>query len=174
MSSTPQIVSVNGFSWTWNNADLIYTDPTNVNSDYFAIGYAGNKLTKINGQTNNVLGALNALDANFLCNAVDYLEFNNSKYAAFTHLNGFTWGAADQAFLIDTDAGLSGDPNTTNSLVWAAPKGIYGPTAAQSVANANSTADVALATSADGYFIYMYFMFTNGYVVGVQFDCVDL
>ncbi|MCI0920407.1 DUF5018 domain-containing protein [Sphingobacterium rhinopitheci] len=174
VSSTPTIVAVSGFSWTWNNADLVYTNPTNVNSDYFAIGYSSNKLTKVNGLTNNVSGALNALDANFICNAVDYIEFNNSKYAAFTHLNGFTWGSADQAFLIDTEAGLSGDPNTTQSLVWAAPKGSYGPAAAQSVANANSTADVALTTSANGYFIYMYFMFTNGYVVGVQFDCVDL
>lgn len=173
-SQTPTLITTSGFNWAWNNADAIYTDPTDVNSDYFMVGYNGNKLTKMSGTTNSVLAQLNGLDGNFICNAVDYIEFNNAKYAAFTHLNSFTWGSADQAFLIDTDGGFTGDPNTSPSLVWAAPKGTYGPSAAQGAANANATADVALTTSANGYFIYMYFMFTNGYVVGVQFDCVDL
>lgn len=177
VSQTPTIVAINNYSWSWNNADVVYTNGSDLNSDYFAIGYSGtatNKLAKINGLTHNVAASLNSLDANFVCNAVDYIEFNNSKYAAYTHLNGFTWGSADQAFLIDTEVGMTGDPNTTASLVWAAPKGAYGPAAAQQAANANSTSDVALTTSENGYFIYMYFMFTNGYVVGVQFDCVDL
>lgn len=177
VSQTPDLVSTTGYTWTWNNADIIYTSPTNPASEYFAIGYgstAGNKLAKMSGSTNSVMSNLNSLDANFICNAVDFTTFNNSKYVAYTHLNGFTWGSADQAFLLDTDAGFTGDPNTSPSLVWAAPKGVYGPSAAQGAVNANSTADIALATSTNGYFLYMYFMFTNGYVVGVQFDCVDL
>lgn len=176
-SQTPDIINTGSYTWSWNNADAIYTNPTDINSDYFAVGYGGsgsNKLTKLSGSTNSPLAQMNALDANFVCNAVDYIEFNNSKYAAFTHLNSFTWGSADQAFLIDTEGGFTGDPNTSPGLVWAAPKGAYGPSAAQGAANANATADVALATSSNGYFLYMYFMFTNGYVVGVQFDCVDL
>lgn len=177
VSQTPTIVSINNYSWTWNNADVVYTNGTDINADYFAIGYgstAANKLVKVNGMTHNISASLNSLDANFVCNAVDYSEFNNGKFAAYTHLNGFTWGSADQAFLIDTDAGMAGDPNSSSSLVWAATKGAYGPSAAMASANANSTADVALVTSSNGYFLYMYFIFTNGYVVGVQFDCVDL
>jgi hypothetical protein len=46
--------------------------------------------------------------------------------------------------------------------------------AGASAANTNGTADVALAQSADGFFLYVYFMFTNGYIVGVQFDCIDI
>lgn len=173
-SQNPTIVTLSGFTWTWNNADIIYSNPTDVTSDYFAVGYAGNRLTKISGTTNTVSGQFNALDANFVCNAIDLIEFNNNKYTAITQLNSFTWGSADQAFLVDADGAISGDLNTSSSLVWAAPKGTYGPSAAQGAVNANATADVALATSTNGYFLYMYFMFTNGYVVGVQFDCVDL
>lgn len=177
VSQTPTIVTINGYTWTWNNADVVYTNPSNINSDYFAIGYgstAANKLTKINGSSNNISASMSGMNANFVSNTVDYLEFNNSKYAAFNHINGQPWGSADQVFLIDTDAGMSGDPNTSSSKVWASAVGAYGYAAAGGAANTNATGDVALVTSTNGYFLYMYFMFTNGYVVGVQFDCVDL
>ncbi len=173
-SQQPTIVTLSGFNWSWNNADVVYTNPNDVNSDYFAIGYAGNKLTKMNGATNTVSAQFDGLDANFISNAVDYIEFNNAKYVAFTHLNSFTWGSADEAFLIDADGAISGNVSTASSLVWSAPKNTYGALAAQGPANANATADIALTKSSNGYFMYMYFMFTNGYVVGVQFDCVDL
>ncbi|MFR5271051.1 MAG: hypothetical protein ACLTGI_11610 [Hoylesella buccalis] len=40
--------------------------------------------------------------------------------------------------------------------------------------NANGTGDVALRVSNDGYYLYIYFMFTNGYVGCVRCDCLDL
>ena len=38
--------------------------------------------------------------------------------------------------------------------------------------NTNAYTDVALHVSPDGYFMYGYFMFCNGYVGCVQFDCI--
>lgn len=181
ISQTPDIVTVSGYSWSWNNGDAIYTSSTNVNSDYFLIGYgstAGNKLARINGTTNEVMTMLDGLDANFISNAVDYIEFNNAKLVAYNHVNGFSWGSADQVYLIDTEGGFSGNPSlspsTTPGLVWAAPKNIYGSAAAQGAVNENATGDVIMSVSENGYYLYLYFMFTNGYVVGVQFDCVDI
>jgi hypothetical protein len=46
--------------------------------------------------------------------------------------------------------------------------------AGASTNNGNGTGDVAFVQSADGFFLYAYFMFTNGYIVCVQFDCVDM
>ena len=173
-SQTPEIVTAIGFSWSWNNADIIYTDPKNVNGEYFAIGYDGNKLTKLNGQTNSVITQLNALDGGNVCNAVDFVEFNNSKYVAFTHLNSFAWAGFDQVFMMEASGNLVGDVTTSSNLIWSSPKNVYGPIAIGGPANTNATADVLMIPSANGYFLYLYFMFTNGYVVGVQFDCVDL
>ena len=51
--------------------------------------------------------------------------------------------------------------------------GNYGGKAA-GVQNANGTSDVALRVSADGYYLYIYFMFTNGYVGCIRCDCLDL
>lgn len=181
VSQTPTIVTVPGYSWSWNNGDAIFTSPTNVNSDYYLVGYgstAANKLARVNGATNDVMATLDGLDANFISNSVDYIEFNNSKFVAYNHINGFSWGSADQVFLIDTEGGFSGNPSlspsTTPGLVWAAPKSTYGPAAAQGAVNANATGDVIMSVSENGYYMYLYFMFTNGYVVGVQFDCVDI
>ena len=51
--------------------------------------------------------------------------------------------------------------------------GNYGAKAAGGQ-NANGTADVAFKVSADGYYLYIYFMFTNGYVGCVRCDCLDI
>src|SRR5690606_25610998 len=145
-------------------------------SDYYLIGYSNNRLAKMNGSTNTVTSQLEQLGANFVANAVDYIEFNNTKFVAYNHVNGQPWGSADQVFLIDTEGGFSGDPstNTTPGLIWAAEKGKYGASAAGGVVNGNATGDVAMVVSENGFYLYLYFMFTNGYVVGVQFDCVDI
>ncbi len=62
----------------------------------------------------------------------------------------------------------------TNRSINTPDKGKYGANAALSAKNGNGTGDVAMTVSENGYYLYLYFMFTNGYVVGVQFDCVDV
>lgn len=176
VSQVPEMVTISGYTWSNNNVDVIYTSPTDVNSDYFAIGYSNNRLVKVSGVTNSVMASLEQLPTNFIANAVDYTEFNNAKFVAYNHVNSFSWGSADQVFLIDTEGGFSGDPSakTTPGLVWSAEKGTYGPSAASGADNGNGTGDVAMRVSENGYYLYLYFMFTNGYVVGVQFDCIDI
>ncbi|SMG40583.1 DUF5018 domain-containing protein [Sphingobacterium psychroaquaticum] len=176
VSQTPEMVTMTDYSWSNNNIDMIHTSPTNVASDYFAAGYSNNRLVKVSGSTNAIMSSLAQLPTNFIANAVDYIEFNNAKFVAYNHVNSFSWGSADQVFLIDTEGGFSGDPsaNTTPGLVWAPEKGKYGPSGAGGNVNGNATGDVAMTLSENGYYMYLYFMFTNGYVVGVQFDCVDI
>lgn len=171
-SHTPEIITISGYSWSNNNVDVIYTSNTDVNSDYFVIGYSDNRLAKINGATNTLSAALNFNDKNFIGNAVDYVEFNKGKYVTYNHVNSFTWGSADQAWVIDADANLTGAASSV--ALWYPSKGKYGANALGAGVNGNGTGDVAFRVSDDGYFLYFYFMFTNGYVVGVQFDCIDM
>ena len=180
-SQTPTIVTMSGLERGWTtNCDIVYTSATNVNSDYFVTSYSDNTFAWVNGSTNQVRKKLDEIDRNYVPNAVDYIEFNNARFVTVNHVNSFTWGAADMVWLLDvsTDANFSGDLLTVGScpaVVWQCERDIYGPKAIQPVVeNANATGDVALRASEDGYYLYLYFMFTNGYVVGYQFDCVDM
>lgn len=178
VSQTPDIIDINGYAWNWNNADVKYMTPS-LSSDYYVVGYnpSTNNLGKVSGQNHSVTSANTTLNTNFIVNSVDYIEFNNGKYVAYNHVNGFNWGSADQVFLLDAEMPLVGDPSSATAptnLIWAAPKGAYGPNAASAATNTNGAGDVVMAVSENGYFLYLYFMFTNGYVVGVQFDCIDI
>lgn len=177
VSQTPEIVTISGYSWTSAaNVDVVQTSATDAASDYYVIGYSNNRLTRVNGATNTIISQLDALNGNFIANAVDFIQFNNSKLVTYNHVNSFTWGTADEIFLIDTEAGFSGDPSakTTPGLIWSADKGKYGPNGIGGPANGNGSGDVAFSVSENGYYLYLYFMFTNGCVVGVQFDCIDI
>jgi hypothetical protein len=39
--------------------------------------------------------------------------------------------------------------------------------------NIEGASDVVLRASKDGYYLYAYFMFANGYVACKQYDCID-
>ena len=76
------------------------------------------------------------------------------------------------------------EPNSGSSVKQCVPcpvvntikvcdSGIYGAKALGEQ-NPNGTGDVAFGVSKDGYYLYAYFMFTNGYVVCAQFDCIDM
>jgi len=176
VSNTPTIVTISDYQWSNNNIDIIYTNPLDPTNEYYGVGYSDNRLARFNGVTNSVAANLERLEPNFIAISVDFINFNNGKYVAYNHINSFDWGSADQVFLIDTEGGFSGNPSlaTTPGLVWAAPKGTYGRSGTLQPANANGTGDVIMAVSDNGFYLYLYFMFTNGYVVGVQYDCVDL
>lgn len=179
-SQTPEIVTMSGLAKGWTtNADVVYSSNTDVNSDYFVASYSDNTFAWVNGSTNAIRKNLETISTNYIPNAVDYLEFNNAKYVTLNWVNSFTWGSADAVWLLDvsSDANFAGnlDTKTCNAVVWESPRNMYGgKSVSPAVANANGTGDVALRVSEDGYFLYLYFMFTNGYVVGYQFDCIDI
>jgi hypothetical protein len=185
-SQTPEIVTISGLEKGWNgNSDLIYTSATNTSSDYFVGAYSENALVWINGATNQVkkkVPTTTGTDAgNFVTNAIDFVEFNNAKYLTLNWLNGFTWGSADLVWLLEvtTDVNFSGSLiEGCPAVVWNCERHKYGPRgsgfSSPEPENGNITGDVALRVSPDGFYLYLYFMITNGYVVGVQFDCIDM
>ncbi len=197
-SQSPDIVTVSGLSWT-TNVDVIYSSATNVNSDYFITrhgnvggddGLTYSLLNWINGSTNSVRTSLTtANDAwgGFLTNAVDYTVFNNIPYILVNYVNAWNWGQSDQVYLVnagsinefEAPSPYGNNNSISGALVWM--DGLSGgyskynyAAAGASTHNGNGTGDVAFVQSADGFFLYVYFMFTNGYIVGVQFDCVDI
>lgn len=162
---------------TWNNnIDLVYSkpDPT---SDYFLHSYSNNKLTWMDGSKNTVKATLGAISQNYVPNAVDFIEFNNASILATNQVNSFTWGKADFVWLLDISnpADFKGtlDAGDVPAVKWFT-HGEYGPNAIGHAVNGNATGDVELYQSSNGYYLYLYFMFTNGFVVGVQFDCVAM
>ena len=179
-SQTPEIITMSGLTKGWTtNCDIVYSSPTDVNSDYFVASYSDNTFAWVKGSTNQVHKKLEEIETNYVPNAVDYVEFNNAKYVTLNWVNNFTWGAADAVWLLDVsaDANFSGNlqSRTCPAVVWESARDTYGAKAIQPVVeNTNGGGDVALRVSENGYFLYLYFMFCNGFVVGYQFDCVDM
>jgi len=167
VSQTPDIITVNGVTWS-TNADVIYTEANNVNSDYFASFYGSPYAFALMDGTTNTLKKQGAgISSNWIPNAVDYIVFNNTPYALHNSVNSFTWGGDDSIYLYDLSAG------GLDNLIPVCDSNTYGGKAL-GVANANGTGDVAFKQSETGYYLYVYFMFTNGYVVCVQYDCIDM
>lgn len=169
VSTTPDRISISGIdgaTWT-NNADVIYSNPSDVTSDYFVAYYTTpRKFGWVDGNTNAIKAYGPEISGNWIVNAIDHTVFNNNTYVVHNTVNSFTWGSDDSILLFDA--------NSTNSIskpIWKAPIGTYGgkDNAGQ---NANGTGDVVLKVSDDGYYMYLYFMFTNGQVVCVQYDAI--
>lgn len=173
-SQTPDLVISQGLGSWGNNADVIYSDPTDPTSDYFAAFYSTPRnLCWFNGKTNTIKHNGPAISANWIQNAVDYKVFNKVAYVLSNSVNSFTWGTDDSIYLFDL-AGNSLDNQPINfGNGGLGINGSYGAKALGGV-NANGTGDVALKVSANGYYLYIYFMFTNGYVGCVQCDCIDM
>lgn len=170
-SQTPDIIAITGIEGpSWSNfADVVYSDPNNINSDYFVAYYCKTyQFAWVNGTTNAVKSLAKALNQNWISNAADYCVFNKCGYAAQNSVNSFTWGSDDSVYLYDASS-LSSfkDP------IWSAQMGKYGGKD-NAGANANGTGDIAIKVSDNGYYMYVYFMFTNGCVVCVQYDCIDI
>lgn len=179
LSQTPELVTMSGLEKGWTtNSDIVYSS-SEPESDYFFSSYSDNTFAWVDGLSNVVHKKVDAISTNYIMNAVDFTEFNNAKYATTNWVNSFTWGAADMIWMMD----VSGDQDflgnlekgTCDAVVWSTPPDTYGAKAVMPVvANANGTGDVAFTVSDDGYYLNVYFLFTNGYVVGYQFDCIDI
>lgn len=170
LSQTPQIVAIKGLggAW-WNNADVVASDPSDPTADYFVSYYAmPRKFAWVDGKTNSVKALGPEISGNWIQNAADYTLFNGNAYAVNMSINSFTWGSDDKVYLHDASA-----TTTFTEPIWETPIGTYGGKD-NGGTNANGTGDAILKVSSDGYYMYLYFMFTNGCVVCVQYDCIDM
>ena len=174
-----QISGVGG----WTNGDAIRLG-TDTYSDFLACGYSTNKLTWVDGATNEAQSYIQGvLTNNEGMKAVDAVEFNGIKYVGATMETFFTWGVAGgmwvmeakypQTFTGSLELDASLDPDC---VVYALDRGdggygIYGGRANDGT-NAGAIQDVKLHVTKDGYFMYAYFMFCNGYAGCIQFDCI--
>lgn len=174
VSTTPVMVQAQGLGNWGNNADVIYSNPADPTSDYFAAYYAAPRhASMFDGKTNSIKAKGPEISSNWLQNAVDYTVFNKAHYFISNSVNLWTWGTDDCIYLFDTGGG-----NLDTQVLDFSSKGLdingkYGGKALGKQ-NANGTGDVALRVSNDGYYLYIYFMFTNGYVGCVRCDCLDL
>jgi hypothetical protein len=175
VSQTPTIITINGdFLWANNASDIVYTSAFNLESDYFAIGYKGgantssNKLVRVNGTTNAVSSMLSPITDNTVAAALDYIEFNNAKYAAFSYARNTT--GSENVYLVDAETPLSGTPDKAEAVIWSITNthGVGNPN------NNGTTSDIVLRASDDGNFLYLYYYFTNGAIVCYQFDTYDI
>lgn len=174
ISQDPDKVTAVGVGSWGNNADVVYSDPTNPESDYFAAFYTTPRgLTWFNGTTNAIKATGPEISSNWIQNAVDCAMFNKVSYVLSNSVNSFTWGKDDTIYLFDVSGGT-----LTNQPLDFGPEGLdifgnYGGNAL-GVQNGNGAGDVALRVSPDGYYMYIYFMFTNGYVGCISCDCIDI
>ena len=174
-----QISGVGG----WTNGDAIRMG-TDATADFLAVGYSMNKLTWVDGATNTALNYVQGtLTGNEGMKAIDAVPFNGLNYVAATMETFFTWGVAGGMWVMEAkypqtfsgslelDASLDPDCVVYDLDRGEAGYGIYGGRANDGT-NGNAIQDVKLHVTEDGYFMYAYFMFCNGYVGCVQFDCI--
>ncbi len=174
-----QISGVGG--WTNGDAIRLGTDAT---ADFLACGYSTNKLTWVDGATNAALNYVQGtLTGNEGMKAVDAVPFNGINYVAATMETFFTWGVAGGMWVMEAkypqtfsgslelDASLDPDCVVYGLDRGEGGYGIYGGRANDGT-NGNAIQDVKLHVTKDGYFMYAYFMFCNGYVGCIQFDCI--
>ena len=173
-SQTPDLVIAKGLgSWGFN-ADVIYSNPSDPASDYFASYYSTPRgLSWFDGATNEIKSTGREISPNWIQNAVDYAVFNKVAYVLSNSVNSFTWGKDDTIYLFDIAGGTLGNEPLDFGDNGLKIFGNYGGNAL-GVQNANGTGDVALRVSPDGYYLYIYFMFTNGYLGCIRCDCMDM
>ena len=173
-SQTPDIITAQGIGAWGTNADVIYSDPTDLTSDYFTTFYAEPRnLCWMDGKTNSIKNNGVALDGNYVPNAVDHAVFNKVEYVASNLVNPWSWGTADNIYLFDLSSGSLGTQAIDFGSTGLGINGNYGSKILGNT-NGNYCGDVVLKVSDDGYYMYIYFMFCNGYVGCVQCDCIDM
>lgn len=174
VSATPTIVTAAGLGSWGTNADIIYTNPSDVRSNYIGAFYTTPRSACLfDGATNSILSKGPEISSNWVQNAVDYIQFNKLGYAITNSVNSFSWGSDDCLYMYD----LGGNALDNQAIDFSAAglniNGNYGAKALGAV-NGNATSDVAFKVSSDGFYLYIYFMFTNGYVGCIQCDCIDM
>lgn len=195
------VISLSGVASTpWGNVDIAPSSATDPNADLYSVFYSlvGGKRgpVRFNGATKAPasIGFPNTkkrsdgdgglADAgNWVMNACDYREFNKSRFFFHNSVNTFPWGDNDRMYLIDVSSGdmtkeilKSSDTDGAISLVVdpaSSTTGKYGAMAAGFVGVAGNGNDARLWVSSTGFYMYGYFLFTNGYIGCIRVDCIQ-
>lgn len=174
-----ETVTCNGIPGTiWANSDIISTSATNANADYLVCLYGAiNGLrgpAMFNGTTDKVkFQTVEDISSNWVLNACDYVKFNKGEFAIHNTVNTFTWGTDDSVYFYDISGSNFATPAVDFSATGLDINGNYGARACGNIGIANNCNDVRLWPSADGFYLYAYFMFTNGCIGCVRVDCID-
>lgn len=173
----------------WGTMDFVHTsaDP---NSEYFAIGYCGlspvpptasgadNRTCTWHKADNSIksYGSF-CITSNSVENAGDYIEFNRSRYFIHNVQNTLGYGYGSSLVMYDVSAG---DMNTQAIKFDGSAGGVNlksnysAPNAAGTKDKAGNGGDVMFYGDPDGYYLYIFFEFPNGYVGCVRADCIDM
>lgn len=182
VDKNPRWCNVQGLAKGWTNGDMAYigTDPQ---SDYFICGYSMNQLVWVDGTTDTAKTSIdNVLSNNEQLLAVNAATFNNMPYLICSSETSFDYGISGAMWVLEAEVPetfkgefLTEPGTSTAPIVYELDRadgyGKYGGRLNDGQ-NTNAYTDVALHVSPDGYFMYGYFMFCNGYVGCVQFDCI--
>lgn len=191
-SAVPEQFTPNGYTGNcWGTMDIAYLDQSgsNLESDYISIAYlafsalppnasgSNNRTCAWHNGTSNDIKAFGSkcISSNSVENASDICTFNNINYYVHNVANGFTYGHGDTMFMYN----LSNNDLESIEINFEAD-GLnfaknYGAAAAQStIGKAGNGNDVRFFISPDGFYIYIFFEFANGYVGAVRADCIDL
>lgn len=184
VNTAPTPCHITGYTSTcWGNSDVVYSNPSDPTSDYYCAAYSAlsgkpssdRGATIVDGKTNKVkASSANAISSNWIMNQADAITFNMVPYFVHNSVNTFTWGSDDCLYLHDTSGS---DLNTYAVNFGAEGMNInkqYGATAAGNLGLGACANDVKLYVPGDGFYMYLFFEFTNGSVGCVQFDCIDM
>lgn len=188
-SQEPEIITA-GTTWNDYHADIMYRSPA-AGADYFLINHTANALSWFSGVNNSQKAQIPAIQKseNFFASELDIFEFNNATFLAAQQSNNMLTGEGDVVWLLDITNeadfsgslydGTQGSPTCPAVQWWSMNE--YGAVALKMAepsssvnANTNAAGEVLLTSSEDGYYLQLYIMYCNGYVAGVQFDCLDI
>lgn len=187
-SRTATSVHANGYAGTcWGTADVTYIDPAKPDGRFIIAAYCGFATTPpaASGSNNRTVAMFDGdgnilnygskmISSNWVENAGDVLRFNGVDYYIHNSVNTFTWGSDDCLYMYDLGGG-----NLSSPIFDFTDQGLninrsYGGTAAGSQGRGGNANDVMLYPSPDGFYMYIFFMFTNGSVGCVRTDCIDM
>ena len=187
-SQEPEIVTA-GTTWSNYQADIMYTS-TESGADYFLINYTENVLSWLSGVNGALKTQVSAIQKseNFFANELDIFKFNNATFLAAQQTNNMNSGEGDAVWLLDVTNeadftgslydGTQGSPTCPAVQWWCQNEycaiAVGKAEGATVKSNGNAVGEVLLTSSEDGYYLQLYIMFCNGYVAGVQFDCLDI
>ena len=189
VSALPENIKINGYSGTcWGNADIAYLNANDENGKYVCGAYCGfnpappsadgadNRCAVlVDGTTNEIVSyPSSCISSNWVINAVNIHTFNNTLYMLHNSVNTFTWGSDDSLYLFDLSTGDLSTPAMNFGASGINLNRQYGAMACGSQGKAGNGNDVHLATSPDGFYLYILFEFTNGAVGCVRADCIDM